>query len=80
MIYVDVKYSAQEGAATVSGSTITATNLSCGNTDSKKVDYMHFDMEWQIKSTNAQFDWKTVGYSANRLYVTLKEPTGLGSV
>jgi hypothetical protein len=67
------KYPTGEGTAAISGSTITA-NLTCGNTDSLKVDYLNLFLEWQLKSPNAQFDWKTTGYSTNRLYVTYKEP------
>jgi hypothetical protein len=37
---------------------------------------MQLGLEWQIKSPNAQFNWKTSGYSTNKLYVTLKNPTG----
>jgi hypothetical protein len=69
------KYPTGEGTAAISGSTITA-NLTCGNTDSLKVDYLNLFLEWQLKSPNAQFDWKTTGYSTNKLYVTLNDPTG----
>jgi hypothetical protein len=35
---------------------------------------MQLGLEWQIKSPNAQFNWKTSGYSTNKLYVTYKQP------
>ena len=69
------KYSIGEKDATLSsGSTIKAEGLSSGNTDSSKVDMAFFSYEWQIKSTNAQIDWRPAETSANKLYLTYKEP------
>jgi hypothetical protein len=59
-----------------SGTTFKVDGLSSGNTDSSKVDYAFFTYEWQIKSTNAQFDWRRAGASTNKLYITLHEAKG----